>query len=904
MGRMQDPLIITGKRKSRTHGGDSSPGLIGRKLGSYQVLALLGAGGMGEVYRARDTRLNRTVALKVLNADRALNREATSRFTREAKAASALNHPNICTIYEIGDSQGIRFIAMEHVEGTVLSDWAAEKQRDITSILDIGTHLADALDEAHGKGVIHRDIKPGNLIVTPRGVVKILDFGLAKIRPSEDQGVNSGAATSTPTQQGVVLGTVDYMSPEQVLGQQLDARTDIFSLGAVLYELVSGHRPFTGSAATQTMANILHAEPEPLPLDVPSELVRIIRKCLEKDRELRYQSAGDLLLDLSRLKRAIDSGAYPAFSKRGLGTAATWGIVLSSIALMGALIYWLVFLGSDRQGGSEAPLAFVPLTSYAGSESFPSFSPDGTLIAFDWDGEKQANKDIYIKQLDSDGYSRLTDHEGWDSDAAWSPDGRSIAFIRETGSGEYAVVLKPPLGGRERAIAEVRFQLYLLWNRNVAWHPGGKWLVVPDSGVKAGPAGLFLISVESGEKRRLTEPPPDFAGDSGPAFSPDGRSLAFARYVSENVSDVHLLSLDDQLAALSEPVPVTSDHRSYGPEWARDGKEIFYVSGSRHSPALWRLDPRNPANRRPLPGMHRSFGPAFSPDGNRLAFAQLLTDVNIWQIEVGDSGSPRSSPVNLISSTYVDHTPQFSPDGSMIAFSSYRSGSPEIWVCRADGSGAFQLTSFRGPETDLPAWSPDGKTIVFGSRAAGSDDIYFVPARGGQVRKLTDDSSDDKGPSYSRDGRWIYFSSNRSGERQIWKMPAGGGTPVQVTRNGGILPAESVDRRDIYYVKETSGHYFSSLWRMPVEGGEETKVLNTVYGNDYALASGGIYFIPHPSPDWSIDFFSFETQKTKRFAPLAKRAAWGFSMSSDERRFLYAQFDTEGFDLVLVEETR
>jgi len=899
---MRDPLFVAGKRKRPTNGDDGRPSLVGRQIGSYQILALLGAGGMGEVYRARDTRLNRTVAFKVLAPERALDRDSMSRFTREAKAASALNHPNICTIYEIGEFHGIRFIAMEYVEGAILSKWAAEQQPDLASILDIGTHIADALDEAHQKGVIHRDIKPANLIVTPRGVVKVLDFGLAKIRATEDQSVGYGATIST--QEGVVLGTVDYMSPEQVLGDDLDARTDIFSLGGVLYELLSGHRPFAGTGATQTMANLLHAQPKPLPAGVPRELERIVLKCLQKNPKTRYQSAHDLLVDLKHLKQEIDAGSHPGFLKGPLGPAATWAIVLSSVLLIGALAYWLIYQPFQPQTSTEAPLAIVPLTSYAGSESFPSFSPDGTLIAFDWDGEEQANKDIYIKQLDSDGYSRLTDDEAWDSDAAWSPDGRMIAFIRETGSGEYSVIVKPPLGGRERPLTEVDFPLYLLWNRNVAWHPNGKWLVVPDRSAKVGPAGLFLVSVESGEKQRLTDPPAGFAGDSGPAFSPDGRRLAFARYVSENVSDVQLLALDDDLAPEGEPVALTSDHRSCGPEWTRDAKEIFYVSGPRHNPALWRLDPLRPANCRPLPGMDRSFGPAFSLEGDRLAFARLLTDVNIWQIEAGASASQRPSPVNLISSTYVDHTPQFSPDGTQIAFSSYRTGNPEIWVCRADGSGAFQLTSFRGPETDLPAWAPDGKRIVFGSRAAGSDDIYVVNARGGQLRKLTEDSSDDKGPSCSRDGKWIYFSSNRSGEPQIWRMPAEGGAPVQVTRNGGILPAESVDRRHIYYLKDTSGHYFSSLWRMPVEGGEETKVLNTVYGNDYALASGGIYFIPQPAPDWSIDFFSFETQKVKRFASLAKRAAWGFSMSPDERRFLYAQFDTEGFDLMLVQKIR
>jgi len=897
---MQDPVAPTRGLNSLNEDRSERPSLVGHQLGSYQILELIGSGGMGDVYQARDTRLGRTVAVKVLTARLASDREAMSRFTREARAASSLNHPNICTIYEIGEARGIRFIAMEYIEGRILSDWAAENRPGIGSVLDIAISLADALDEAHSKGIIHRDIKPANLIVTPRGIVKILDFGLAKINGSGDKGPDSDA-----TQQGVVLGTVAYMSPEQCLGDDLDARTDIFSFGTVLYQLTTGKRPFPGSSAAATIGQILNSQPEPISQVnalVPRQFETIVEKCLEKDRGKRYQSAGDLRTDLRELKRVIDSAAHAAYPPGASRPAVTWAVILSSVVLIGALLYWLFFFETNPETRAQIPLAYVPLTSYPGSESFPSFSPDGSLIAFDWDGERQGRKNIYIKQLHSDGKSRVTDYEGWEGDPAWSPDGRFIAFLRETSSGKYAVVLKPPLGGVERTLTEVYFRLYLLWNRNVAWHPSGRWVVVPDRSAGTGPTGLFLVSVESGEKRRLTAPPAGFAGDTGPAFSPDGRRLAFARYRSENVSDVYFLNLDDQLAVSGEPAVLTSDHRSYGPEWTRDGKEVFYVSGSRHNPRLWRLDPFNPGHERALLGIQRSFGPSFSPKGDRMAFAQVITDVNIWQMEIPAPGQRPAAPMNLIASTYVDHTPQFSPDGGHIAFSSYRSGSPEIWLCAADGSGSLQLTSFGGPETDLPAWSPDGQRIVFGSRAAGSDDIYVINRGGGNLKQLTNDPSDDKGPSYSRDGKWIYFSSNRSGEPQIWRIPAEGGPAVQVTRNGGILPGESVDRKYLYFLRGTTGHYYSSLWKMSLEGGEETKVVDTVYGNDYALTSKGIYFIPQPNPDWGIDFLGYATGKVTRFAKIEKPAAWGFSISADERRILYAQFDAQGFDLMLVED--
>ncbi len=302
-------LEVLGPDKPMTEGTDRD--LVGKQIGAYKITALLGAGGMGEVYRAEDTRLGRTVAVKVLPGELAQDKERLHRFVREARAASALNHANVAHIYEIGQSDGLHFIAMEYVEGESLAQKISGQPLDVGEVLDIGIQTADALEEAHRKGITHRDVKSANLMLTPKGQVKVLDFGLAKITRPEGEVVGSDVSTSIHTAQGRVMGTLHYMSPEQVLGKELDGRTDLFSLGVVLYEMTTGRLPFSGSQASEVTDRILHAQPEAIArfnYEVPAELERIIRKCLEKDRERRYQLAREVRADLSRLKEEGGSG--------------------------------------------------------------------------------------------------------------------------------------------------------------------------------------------------------------------------------------------------------------------------------------------------------------------------------------------------------------------------------------------------------------------------------------------------------------------------------------------------------------------------------------------------------------------------------------------------------------------
>jgi eukaryotic-like serine/threonine-protein kinase len=825
---------------------------VGTRLGPYEILSQLGAGGMGEVYRAKDTRLNRTVAIKVLPSEQIADPERKRRFVQEAKAASALNHPNIVTIYDINTDDGVDFIAMEYVAGKTLDQIIPRKGLRLGEALKYAIQMADALARAHAAGIVHRDLKPANVMVTEEGSVKMLDFGLAKLlEPGEsDQWAETRDTKRDEgpiTEEGTILGTVAYMSREQAEGKRVDARSDIFSFGAVLYEMVTGQRAFQGDSKMSTLAAILKEEPKAvsqMAAGIPHELERIIYRCLRKERERRLQHMDDLKVALQEVKEESDSGtlaAAPAAQKSQL-RRLIW--VAALLALLGAITVAVWFKHSPVKS-PQTPLTAVPLTSYPGLEHSPSFSPDGNQVAFCWDGDKQGNLDIYVKLIGTAGEFRLTDHPSPERSPAWSPDGRWIAFLRELSQDQGSVVLKSPIGGPERELAEIRVR-DLAWYVDLAWSPDGKWLAVPDRASPEQPTALFLVSTDSGEKRKLTSPPSTSVGDGSPAFSADGRRLAFSRHFSPFVSELYLLPLSGDLTAEGEPKPLTFEkRRSLSPVWSPDGRDLIFISGSQHHPRLWRMAASGAGVPEPLPFAGMSvYAPTISRQGRRLAYAQYVGDVNIWRVEIPGPHGKVSPPMKLISSTLLDHLPQFSPDGKRIAFQSYRSGSPEIWVCDSDGSAASQLTQFGGPETKHPRWSPDGKRLVFDSRPEGTGAIYVIGAQGGRPQRLTHDPAEEGAASWSRDGKWIYFASNRTGEEQVWKMPANGGEAVRVSREGGFSPFESPDGRAVYYIK--ADKEVTSLWKVPVDGGQESQVLGSIWAHNFAVVNRGIYFIPGP----------------------------------------------------------
>jgi Tol biopolymer transport system component/DNA-binding winged helix-turn-helix (wHTH) protein len=586
-------------------------------------------------------------------------------------------------------------------------------------------------------------------------------------------------------------------------------------------------------------------------------------------------------------------------------------LLISAVGLLCVLAF-LYFKSVRSSGAGDAagsPINVVPLTTYPGRESQPAFSPDGNQIAFVWSGAKDDNTDVYVRLVDGGNWVRLTDDPGDDVNPVWSPDGRTIAFYRSSPDGD-GIFLVPALGGAERKLAGVWANRFGFGSHTwIHWSPDGRWLAVSDKTSAEEAFSISLLSPETGEKRRVTSPPASVVGDCSPAFSPDGKQLAFVRVISAVVGEVYLVSVNG-----GEPKRLTFDGAGVSSlAWTPNGREIVFAS---------RRDGKNRLFRFPVEGGGAEWlaatgseaqYPAFSRDGSRLAWRQNTSDEDIFRLAL-KSGSEDVPPLtSLIVSTALEASPRYSPDGKRIAFVSNRSGSDEIWVCGSEGENPIRLTSFRGPLAGSPSWSPDGKQIVFDSRPEGNADIYVVSADGGQPRRLTTDPAEDIVPRWSRDGRWIYFTSNKSvdggsGRLQIWKMPADGGEAVQVTRQGGFEPMDSPDGQWLYFTQDRGS---SSIWRMPAAGGAEASLFDfhqKNYSRVWTATGEGVYFAAASSNTKStIKFFSFSTGAEKTVAEIDRilpSSVSGLTISPDGRWLLFPLFARRGSDLMMIENFR
>lgn len=870
---------------------------------------MLGAGGMGEVYLAEDATLGRLVALKVLPREHTQNEERLRRFKQEAKAASALNHPNILTIHEFGEADGLHFIATEFVDGDTLRALLARTGRMATSdALNVAAEMASALAAAHEAGIVHRDIKPENVMLRRDGYVKVLDFGLAKLtETAAPQNVDTSAPTSplqARTESGVILGTAQYMSPEQATGRKVDARSDIFSFGAVIYEMITGERAFQGGSVAEILAAILHQEPKPLPAAVDPELARVTLRCLRKDPARRYQTMADLKVAIEDARNESRAGRQVAEPSQ-----RRWAWVIGP-ALLLVIVLGLFAWKPWVAGPTAEPLQAVALTTLPGVEQSPSLSPEGNNVAFTWTGPKQDNQDIYVQMIGSGSPLQLTTDPQNDYNPVWSPDGRWIAFFRSqppapTGLRSRELRLIPALGGPERKLADIQSQDFFPVAAYLAWSPDGNSLVVTDSPGEGQPDALFVVSVETGEKSRLTNPQPPVLADTSPAVSPDGRSLVFLRRTTWGSGELHLLPLGRGLIAGGEPRRLTpAGLRADFPAWMPDGNEIiFSAKGS-----LWRLGVfgENAAMRIPYLGEDGSMlAISRSQPGKptRLVYTRSFVDTNIWRIETSAPGAPSTSaPVVAISSTRHEYHSQFSPDGRRVAFASDRSGEGEIWVSDPDGSNAVQLTRTNAQDTNCPHWSPDGQLIAFSSNGEGEFDIYVVSAGGGKARRLTSHPAIDIDPIFSRDGKWIYFSSMRSGDYRVWKMPAAGGDAVQVTPNQGNQALEAADGSSIYYL---TASVVSPLWRMATSGGEAVKVLDGIIWFNFCLVEKkGAYYIDRLGGETRLQYLNLVTGKSTIVARNLGEVSAGLTTSPDGRTILFNRVDSSTDDLMLVENFR
>jgi serine/threonine protein kinase len=706
--------------------------MIGRSLAHYSIIEKLGEGGMGAVYKARDERLDRFVALKILPADKMSDPERRRRFTQEAKAASGLNHPNIVTIYDINQVDDVHFIAMEYVAGRTLDGLIGRKGLPLKEALTFAIQIADGLGKAHAAGIVHRDLKPSNIMVTPDGLVKILDFGLAKliesVEPSGDFGATMTMARTPVTEEGVILGTVAYMSPEQAAGKPVDARSDIFSFGSVLYEMLSGRRAFDGETKATTMAAVITLDPAPpggsaglLPTGVEQGVMR----CLRKDTQRRWQNMADLKVALQDLKEESESGKLSAvYAAPSQARRKPWLLIaLAALVFLAAagVVAWLML----KPAPGPAMVQPERITFESGGAFSPAISPDGKMIAYS--SERDGNMDIYVRQLSGKQTVRLTTHPAPDWFPCFSPDGSKIAFWSERDGG--GLYITEPLGGAERRIAE--------GGRLPAFSPDGSTILYLVASAITRRAKLFLVPAAGGVSRPFQ---PEFVvlpkgpSHSSPLWSVDGKTIFFdgMRPGDPDGPGWWLAPVAGGPAVRINPPQRNSPGATrVVTAWWND--HLYYSEGiSVGSMSLYRValseESRSAAGP---PQLIASFpamlwGVSISSDG-LMVFSTLSATPNIWSVPLRLSDGMASGPPEPVTS---DSTGKWdvavSRDGSTLAWTAYSSQQTEIRVRKtATGREDSMVCSYNTMNV-FPRLSPDGSRLAYGDFVGGKWTPYVA----------------------------------------------------------------------------------------------------------------------------------------------------------------------------------
>ncbi len=646
---------------------------------------------MGEVFLAKDTKLGRSVALKVLPPELAENQQRRARFTREAKANAALNHPNIVTVYSVEEAEGVHFITMEYVKGKTVAAALPRHGFSLRRFLDLAIPLVNAVAAAHEHGITHRDLKPHNIIVSAEGLVKVLDFGLAKL----DARLGSAASdsklpTEEMTKEGRILGTVAYMSPEQAAGKTVDARSDIFALGVNFYEMLAGNRPFQGDTLASTLSAVIKDEARSmteLAPSLPRDIVRIVRRCLAKDPSRRYQTAIDVRNELEELAKALDSGETmvdPVLSGR---SPSSWRVLPWIATAAGGLLIalWMSDLIPTPFGEPAVPA--VPtftnarqITSAIGVEDFPTWSPDGQTLAYE--SNQSGNMDIWVAQIGGGPpVNRTPDNDWIDSNPSWSPtEGTSRSSPNERAGPTYVM---PALGGEARRVFDTAGTLIFSTPR---WLSDGDEL----AGLEEDGTGLEIVQLDTRQSRRVALPV-EARGTADWSWSPDGRLLAYVEALSRiaQISRIWVMRVGD-----GESFLVTKDGNDWSPVWSRDGAFLYFISNRGGAMDLWvqQIDSERGPVGTAVPvtvgiGMRSA---SFSKDGSKLAYSKGRRVSNVWRVPILYDRLATWADAEPVTSeqAYIEEL-DVSPDGSELVLNSDRAGNLDLWVVPLDGGGEW-----------------------------------------------------------------------------------------------------------------------------------------------------------------------------------------------------------------------
>jgi serine/threonine protein kinase len=708
----------------------------GQQLSHYRLIEKIGEGGMGLVWKAEDTKLHRRIALKVLPEATAADPDRRARFEREARAVAALSHPNIVTLHSVEESDGVHFITMELVEGRNLTEFLPKDGFPLSRLLEIAIPLADAVSSAHRAGITHRDLKPDNVMIDGTGRLRVLDFGLAKLHePIGSTGDTQAATVTSDTAEGRVLGTVAYMSPEQAEGKSVDARSDIFSLGTIFYEMASGTRPFRGDTTMSTISSILKDEPSSiteLKRTLPRHAGRIIRRCLAKDPDRRYQTALDLRNELEELKTEIDSGTHAA-EPGGAASPSRRSRLPVLVGVVGLIAIAVVVAIQFREQSESPATSYTsrPVTASTALDFSPSWSFDGNYIAFS--RMTSGNQDIYVTPVDGGNPVVRAPGPGDQVTPRWSPDGGLLAYVSTQKPGT-PVFLIPPDGGTPRELIQTNLPALdyrVEWAMGQRpWSADGKTLLVSRA-TETARVAVHRVTMATREAEQITFPPAG-SDDYGPSYSFDGQRIAFRRQTQTGTALMSIPVEGGEAEDLYREEPVTSF------AWRPDNRHVVVELGGTvalSSSNLYDIDLASGRKEQLTSGTGLANSPSVSADNRLVYTAQPAHDTFLYLVEV-ETGKREQ----ITSHSRDNGGARFGPDGRTIAYASDRTGDQEIWLHYLDGRPEKQFTDRRSGDDRAPEWSPDGQRLVFLSDRDGAVLRLFIANAdgGGGARPLVD----------------------------------------------------------------------------------------------------------------------------------------------------------------------
>ena len=759
----------------------------GERLGPYEIEASLGVGGMGEVFRARDTRLDRPVAIKFLS-DQIADESSRRRFQQEAKTASALNHPHIVTVHEAGELHDRQYLVTEFMDGGTLHDWTSAEKRSWRQVVDLMVGVADGLAAAHAAGILHRDIKPSNILVTNSGYAKLSDFGLAKL----ESRYSSEAVTETlRTRIGAVIGTIPYMSPQQAAGEPLDARSDIFSFGIVLHELLAGRRPFSGGSDLEVLQAIQHRSPEPLPDSVPAALRAAVEKALEKDPADRYQSMRELVVDLRRVLRhkpADPETGHPAESRPARQTWSSWTVVslLAVVAIAAAIatVLWLR-LPTAAIVNPLANARFTRLTDFDSAELDGVISPDGRFVAFLSD--RNGRFDVWMTQIGTGRLVNLTENEKHATDfrtqvqgVGFYPDGATLWL---GGGPDRRLTQMPLTGGTPRPFLGDRVI-------SVAWSPDGNQMVyhTRDDGDPT-----FIADRNGSNPRQIYVDRPGVHAHF-PVWSTDGRWIYFARGLWA------ALDMDIWRVAVTGGAPEQMTRHGTDIRFPTpiDERTVLYVAPAEDGsgPWMWSLDVERKVSTRVSFGLERYTSIRASANGRRLVATVANPAANLWRVPIRDGLAEEAHVTPFQLPTVRALAPRFSRE-SLFYLSSSGSGDG-LWRYR-DGQAVEIWKGADVPLREAPAVSPDGARVAIVLRRNGKLTLHIVSADGAEVQPIAQDINAQGAASWSPDGQWLVTGGSDANGPGLFKIPVTGGPPVRIVKGFAGSPVWSPDGKFIVY---------------------------------------------------------------------------------------------------------